>query len=115
MECGQIRTLPPKIRPGQSEVALPQGKPRAEVQEKYFCSIKISTQMLISLWKLRDHAPLTSRLSTLFSSLHNLSARLFFSHGQEFEKNSWDGREISLGRCLTMNRGQSFSIFSLSH
>ena len=45
----------------------PLGKPSAEVREKYFCAIKISTQMLISLWKSPAGAPLTSRVSILFS------------------------------------------------
>ena len=44
-----------------------QGKPSAEVKQKYFCTIKISTRMLISLWKSRVGALLTSRVSTLFS------------------------------------------------
>lgn len=57
--------------------SLVAGKPRAELQEKYFCGIKISTQMLISLWKSSCRALLTSYSSTLFSSLHNLRATLF--------------------------------------
>jgi hypothetical protein len=57
----------------------PQGKTRAEVRKKYFRRIKISTQMLISLWKSPVRAPLTCRPSTLFSSLHHLSATLLFT------------------------------------
>jgi hypothetical protein len=56
----------------------PQGKPRAELHEEYFCGIKISTQVLISLWKSTACAALTSHDSTLFSALHNLCATLFF-------------------------------------
>src|SRR5712692_5652029 len=56
----------------------PQGKTRAEAREKYFCYVKISTQMLISMWKSLVRAPLTSHPSTLFSALHHLCATSFF-------------------------------------
>src|SRR5260370_28210748 len=52
----------------------PQGKTRAEAREKYFSYVKISTQMLISMWKSLVRAPLTSHPSTLFSALHHLYA-----------------------------------------
>jgi hypothetical protein len=56
----------------QSKVpSWPRRKTRAEVRKKYFYRVKISTQMLIRLWKSTVRAPLTCRPSTLFSSLHN--------------------------------------------
>src|SRR6266446_1053515 len=45
---------------------------------KYFCCIKFSTQVLITLWKSPVHERLTSHPSTLSSCLHRLSATLFF-------------------------------------
>jgi hypothetical protein len=60
----------------------------AEVQEKYFCSDKFSTQMLISMWKSPVRAPLTSHPSTLFSSLHHLCATHLF-HGHRFPAKSF--------------------------
>jgi hypothetical protein len=53
--------------------------------------------VLKSLWKSPAGAPLTSRPSTLFSGLHNLSAKLFFSHAHTFKENSLDGKTKSLG------------------
>ena len=62
------------------KITLPrEGKRRAELRVKYFCAIKISTSLLIRLWKSAIRSPLTSRPSTLFSSLHYLSATLFFT------------------------------------
>src|SRR6266481_803957 len=54
-----------------------QGKPSAEVCKKYFGGIKISTQVLISVWKSPALSTLTSSPSTLFSSLHHLCASFF--------------------------------------
>src|SRR6266850_1228531 len=54
-----------------------QGKPSAEVCKKYFGGIKISTQVLISVWKSPALSTLTSNPSTLFSSLHHLWASFF--------------------------------------
>jgi hypothetical protein len=50
----------------------------AEVRVKYFFCVKISTRMLIRLWKSLLRGQLTSRPSTPFSSLHHLCALLFF-------------------------------------
>jgi hypothetical protein len=72
-----------------------QGKPHAELGEIYFWDIKISTQVLKSLWKSPARSPLTSRPSTLFSGLHNLSATLFFSHAHIFKQDSLDGMIIN--------------------
>jgi hypothetical protein len=54
------------------------GKSWAELQEKYFCTIKFSTQLLISVWKIGAHWQLTSLASTSCSCLHNSSAIDFF-------------------------------------
>jgi hypothetical protein len=55
------------------------GKPSAEYREKYFGNIKISTQVLKSLWKSGVCGELTSRSSTELHALHNLSAIYFSS------------------------------------
>jgi hypothetical protein len=56
----------------------PQGKTRAEAREKHYCCVKISTQMLISMWKSLVRAALTSHPSTLFSALHHFCATVLF-------------------------------------
>jgi hypothetical protein len=69
---------------------------RAEVRGKYFCYVKFSTQMLISMWKSPVRAPLTSQPSILFSSLHHLCATELF-HGRRCPAKSFATAEkISL-------------------
>jgi hypothetical protein len=58
------------FRLGQKYLFCAAGKTGAEVRVKYFFCIKISTRMLISLWKSLVLAPLTSHPSTLLCSLH---------------------------------------------
>jgi len=55
-----------------------QGKSDAEPYKKYFCTIKFSTQLLISVWKIWSRQELTSLSSTVCSGLHNFSATEFF-------------------------------------
>jgi hypothetical protein len=55
----------------------PCSKTNAEYREKYFCGIKISTQVLISLWKSLAREELTSHSSTLFAALHYFGASHF--------------------------------------
>src|SRR6266481_2046217 len=77
----------PDFVPVKNYLAGRQGKTPAEVRVKYFFCVKISTRMLIRLWKSRLRAQLTSRPSTLFCSLHHLWAILFFLallFGEEF-------------------------------
>jgi hypothetical protein len=74
------------FRSGQKCLSGSQGKTRAEVRVKYFFSIKISTRMLISLWKSTIRAPLTSHSSTLLCSLHYLCATLFLWRASSVKK-----------------------------
>jgi len=46
----------------------------AELDKIYFCTVKFSTQVLISVWKIGSPCPLTSLSSTRCSCLHNFSA-----------------------------------------
>ena len=55
----------------------PRSKTKAEFHEKYFWGIKISTQVLISLWKSLARAELTSHSSTSFTALHYFGASHF--------------------------------------
>jgi hypothetical protein len=57
------------------------GKRWAELREKYFWTIKFSTQLLISVWKIGPHCQLTSLPSTPCSCLHNFGAIDFFLGG----------------------------------
>jgi hypothetical protein len=43
------------------------GKNRAELRIKYFSSVKISTQVLISVWKIGPRIGVTALSSTDFS------------------------------------------------
>jgi hypothetical protein len=58
-----------------------EGTHRAEPNEKYFCQIKFSTQVLISVWKIGSRSLLTALSSTACSCLHNFSAAKFLHHG----------------------------------
>jgi hypothetical protein len=49
----------------------------AELEEKYFCKIKFSTQVLISVWKIGARKWLTALSSTACSGLHNFGAAIF--------------------------------------
>src|SRR5258707_5380520 len=49
---------------------------RAEWRDKYFCRMKFSTQVLISLWKSAAILMLTTRFSVACCCLHYLSATL---------------------------------------
>ena len=51
----------------------------AELDKIYFCKIKFSTQVLISVWKIEPRCQLTSLSSTCCSCLHNFSAADFFA------------------------------------
>ena len=77
--CDRIRTVSSYFRARQNCVVPPQGKRRAEARKICFCSIKISTQVLISVWKSLSGSLLTCRPSTLFSSLHHSWATHSFS------------------------------------
>jgi hypothetical protein len=50
------------------------GKSDAELHKKYFCTIKFSTQVLISVWKIGSRQGLTSLSSTYCCGLHNFRA-----------------------------------------
>jgi hypothetical protein len=52
-----------KVKLGEND--LPDSNSRAEVAEKYFCEMKFSTQVLISLWKRAALLRLTTRFSVL--------------------------------------------------
>src|SRR5277367_686955 len=54
--------------------ALPHCKSSAESLRKYFCHVKFSTQVLISLWKTPLARRLTSSVATLLSTLHYFCA-----------------------------------------
>jgi len=55
-------------------VAAKVSKNLAEVQKKYFSTVKFSTQMLKTLCKTGGEAKLTRRSSTLYCGLHNICA-----------------------------------------
>ena len=55
----------------------PRSTTKAEFRKKYFCGIKISTQVLISLWKSLARGELTSDSSTSFAALHYFGASHF--------------------------------------
>jgi hypothetical protein len=86
----------------------PQGKTHAEVRKKYFQRIKISTQMLISLWKSPVHAPLTCRPSTLLSSLHHLSATVSFTRQFPAKKSLGQRENNSLKASSAESRAKLF-------
>jgi hypothetical protein len=56
--------------------------PSTESKEKYFCQIKFSTQVLISLWKTRLPVELTSRSSTKLCGLHYSGAGNYHADDQ---------------------------------
>jgi len=62
-----------------------QGNRCTELDGKYFCKIKFSTQVLISVWKIVSHCQLTALASTCCSGLHNFSALDFF-HAERLER-----------------------------
>jgi hypothetical protein len=59
----------------------------AELDEQYFCEIKFSTQVLISVWKIGSRSQLTALSSTACSCLHNFSAVVFL-HAGDFGRRS---------------------------
>jgi hypothetical protein len=75
MTENQKCTVTSRICAGQSGQ---RSKPDAENQRKHFCTVKFSTQLLISLWKSWVERSLTSRNSIIFSTLHYLSATQIF-------------------------------------
>jgi hypothetical protein len=80
-----------------------QGKNYAELSRIYFCMIKFSTQMLISMWKIASGCQLTSLASMGFSCLHNFSAMHFYwKIFQRHEKESF----TSVSRQWTERRVQ---------
>src|SRR5204862_2287619 len=86
----------------------------AEVRVKYFFCVKISTRMLIRLWKSVLHGQLTSSPSTLFSSLHHLCAILFF-HTHLTSKKFPDIRKPSRGKISSHeSRGRAFLLLFLN-
>jgi hypothetical protein len=81
-----------------------QGNIHAELSRIYFCMIKFSTQMLISVWKIALGCELTSLSSTGFSCLHNFSAMHFYwKIFQRHEKESF----TSVSRQWTERRDQA--------
>jgi hypothetical protein len=57
---------------------MPRSKLRAENCGNYFCPVKFSTQVLISLWKSWPHHGVTSGSSTFSRALHYLCATSTF-------------------------------------
>lgn len=64
-----------RVRTGQ-KMGDDKGTSCAELVKIYFCTVKFSTQVLISVWKIGSRDPLTSPSSTCCSCLHNFSAGL---------------------------------------
>ena len=85
------------FRSGQKYLLGAKSKMCAEVRVKYFFCIKISTRMLIRLWKSPVRTPLTSRPSTLFSSLHHLCATSYFFNTLVQKKNFTSSGNIFYG------------------
>ncbi|MGC1619150.1 MAG: hypothetical protein WA765_11745 [Candidatus Acidiferrum sp.] len=54
------------------------GTHRAELGETYFCKVKFSTQVLISVWKMVSRRQVSSLSSMGCSGLHNFSATHYF-------------------------------------
>jgi hypothetical protein len=59
------------------------GTHHAELAEKYFCQIKFSTHVLISVWKIGSRSLLTALSSMACSCLHNFSAAEFLHDGDD--------------------------------